>query len=154
MRQEKIKTAIAWILVVVCMGVIFWMSSQTSDESSAQSSAILIWLKNIFGNSIFTDFSVRKLAHFLEFAGLSLLINIALWQTRKKKEAPFAVALTSLYAVTDELHQLFIPGRSCQLMDWAIDTSGAILGAICFLIIFAVISSVKNRKNPIDSKNN
>lgn len=154
MRQEKIKTVAAWILVVVCMGVIFWLSSQTADESSAQSTAMLIWLKNIFGDNVFTDFIVRKAAHMLEFTGLSLLVNIALWQTRKKKETAFAIALTSLYAVTDELHQVFVPGRSCQLSDWAIDTAGAILGAICFLIIFAIFCAVKNRKKYIDSKNN
>lgn len=154
MQQEKIKTIIAWILVAVCMMIIFWLSSQTADESSAQSTTLLIWLRSIFGNNAFTDFVVRKSAHFLEFAGLSFLFNIALWQTKKKRMAVLAIVLTSLYAVTDELHQIFVQGRSCQVSDWAIDTAGAILGAIGFLFILALISAVKNRKISIDSENN
>ena len=66
------------------MGVIFWLSSRTADESSAQSDSILQWLINVFGSNIFTEFIVRKAAHCLEFTGLSLLFNIALFQTNKK----------------------------------------------------------------------
>lgn len=40
-----------------------------------------------------------------------------------------AVALASLYGVTDELHQLFVPGRMCDPADWLTDTLGATLGA-------------------------
>ncbi len=122
MQQEKIKTAICWVLVFICMGVIFWLSSRTAVESAQQSGSILQYLIEIFGDNIFTDFIVRKLAHFLEFTGLCLLMNIALYQTRKRKSFISATLLTSLYAVTDEVHQLFVEGRACRITDWAIDT--------------------------------
>lgn len=57
------------------MGIIFWLSSKTADESSRQSGVILEWITSIFGNNIFTDFIVRKLAHCLEFAGLCLMLK-------------------------------------------------------------------------------
>lgn len=132
------------------MGIIFWLSSRTADESSAQSGVLLEWLISLFGDNIFTDFIVRKLAHFLEFTGLSLLFNIALYQTKKRKMLITATALTSLYAVSDEVHQLFVEGRSCQISDWAIDTAGALLGTVGFLILFAIAGRIIKNKNTID----
>lgn len=153
MRQEKIKTAICWALVFICMGVIFWLSSRTAVESAEQSGSILNYLIAVFGDNLFTDFIVRKLAHFLEFTGLCLLMNIALYQTRKRKSLISATALTSLYAATDEVHQLFVEGRACRASDWAIDTCGAILGTIVFALILLIITKIKN-KNTIDRKIN
>lgn len=154
MRQEKIKTAFCWILVVICMGIIFWLSSRTADESSAQSGAILQWLISIFGDNLFTDFIVRKAAHCLEFTGLCVLFNLAFYQTRKKIMPIISIACTSLYAASDEFHQLFVDGRSCQFTDWIIDSCGAILGTIGFLILYKIICSIiqKNTKF-VDSKN-
>ncbi|MGN0521471.1 MAG: VanZ family protein [Eubacterium sp.] len=146
MRQEKIKTAVCWILTAVCMGVIFWLSSRTADESSAQSGSILDWLTKIFGENVFTDFIVRKTAHCLEYTGLSLLFNIALWQTSKKKQFFYATLFTSLYAVTDEIHQLFVDGRACKITDWAIDTAGAVIGTIAFAVIFTIIIAVIEKR--------
>lgn len=153
-EKNKIKTAICWILVFICMAVIFWLSSRTADESSQQSGTLLQWLIDRFGDNFFTDFIVRKLAHFLEFTGLCLLFNIAFYQTRQRKMPICSIICTSAYAATDELHQLFVEGRSCQITDWLLDTSGAVAGTIGFLILFAVISAIIKRKNTIDTGNN
>lgn len=150
MQREKIKTTICWLLVAICMAVIFWLSSRTADESALQSGAVLEWLINHFGDNIFTDFIVRKLAHFLEFTGLCLLFNIALYQTKKRKMLIPATVFTSIYAITDEVHQLFVDGRSCQFSDWAIDTAGAILGTIAFAVLFAIANRLLSKKNTID----
>jgi VanZ family protein len=150
MQREKIKTTICWLLVAICMAVIFWLSSRTADESALQSGAVLEWLINHFGDNIFTDFIVRKLAHFLEFTGLCLLFNIALYQTKKRKMLIPATVFTSFYAITDEVHQLFVDGRSCQFSDWAIDTAGAILGTIAFAVLFAIANRLLSKKNTID----
>lgn len=40
-----------------------------------------------------------------------------------------AVAIASLYGITDEIHQIFVPGRFCDPLDWMTDTAGALLGA-------------------------
>lgn len=121
------------------MGVIFWLSSRTATESSEQSGVIVEFLRKIFGDNVFTDFIVRKSAHCLEFTGLSFLFNLSLYVTKNKPSFVFAVMLTSIYAATDEFHQLFVEGRSCQITDWAIDTAGAILGALGFLVILSII---------------
>lgn len=125
------------------MGVIFWLSSRTATESSEQSGVIVEFLRKIFGDNVFTDFIVRKSAHCLEFTGLSFLFNLSLYVTKNKPSYVFAVILTSIYAATDEFHQLFVEGRSCQITDWAIDTGGAILGALGFLVILLIIKKCK-----------
>lgn len=132
------------------MIIIFYFSSRTADESAKQSSAILEWLLSIFGDNVFTDFIVRKSAHFLEYTGLCLLFNCAWYFTRNKKSVLISIACASAYAVTDEIHQLFVDGRSCEIRDWAIDTCGAALGAIGFLVLFSIADAIiKSRKKQL-----
>lgn len=128
------------------MGVIFYFSSRTAIESSGQSGFFVELFKRLFGDNGITDFIVRKTAHCLEFTGLALLFNIALYVQTDKIKPYLAIIFTSLYAVTDEVHQIFVEGRACQLMDWGIDTIGAILGTIGFLVIYFAIIQIKKRK--------
>lgn len=146
MQQENNKAyktlaIVFWILVVACMVAIFYFSSQTASESAYQSSIILDFLNRIFGEG-FTDFVVRKIAHFLEFTGLCVLFNSALFFTKGKRQVILSIILTSLYAITDEVHQIFVEGRSCEFRDWCIDTLGGITGAIGFLAVFFIIKLI------------
>ena len=68
------------------------------------------------------DLVGRKIAHVAEFALLGALLFRAL------RSAPVAVALGSLYAITDEVHQSFVDGRVGSPLDWAIDTVGVVAG--------------------------
>lgn len=162
MQQETtnlsiFKKILCYLPVIICMAVIFWLSSRTANESAKQSGAVLEWLIGIFGDNGFTDFIVRKLAHCLEFTGLSVLFNASLLLDRKKFMPVMAAILTSAYAITDEFHQLFVPGRSCQISDWAIDTCGAIAGSLAFALIYAIVKyAIVNRKTKsnIDTEDN
>lgn len=140
------------------MGIIFWLSSRTANESSAQSSKLLDWLIAVFGDGFLTSFIVRKLAHFCEYAGLCLLLCNAYYQSSAKKYILWGIITASAYSVTDEFHQLFVDGRSCEFRDWVIDTLGAVTGAVAFAVIFKIVQiaadkSSKN-KNKIDSTAN
>lgn len=149
MQQENKKwlKILFWILTVLCMAGIFYFSSRTADESSQQSLSLLKIFTKIFGDNVFTDFIVRKCAHCFEYTVLCILLNCALYFSRGKKSVLIAISFTSLYAVTDEIHQLFVTGRSCELRDWAIDTGGAIIGAIIFLAIFYIINLIFKQIN-------
>jgi VanZ family protein len=68
------------------------------------------------------DYVLRKCAHMTEYAILAVLFRRAIG-----RDAP-ALLLASAYAVTDEFHQTLVPGRHGTLVDWAIDTVGALLG--------------------------
>lgn len=124
-------------------------------QSMEQSGAVLQWLLNLFGDNFFTDFIVRKAAHCLEFTGLCLLFNIALYQTAEHKKPILSIILTSAYAATDEFHQLFVEGRSCQFTDWIIDSCGAVLGTMSFLILFYIVNLILQKKAKlVDSADN
>lgn len=152
MQQERIDCnfkagkIIFWILTAICMGVIFYFSSRTATQSSGQSNIIVAWLQKLFGENTVTDFIVRKSAHCLEFTGLCVLFNCAFFFTFQKKKPLISILCTSLYAVTDEVHQIFVEGRSCELRDWGIDTFGALLGTIGFLVLFYMIDRIVNGK--------
>ena len=118
------------------MAIIFWLSSKTADESAAQSSVIVKWIINHFGKNSVTDFIVRKLAHFSEYVGLCFLASNAIYQLSKRFIPLYSCALTSFYAISDEFHQLFIPGRAGQIRDVCIDSTGAL---IMILIIYFIL---------------
>ena len=155
MQQEKKNNLtaiiISWALVFICMAIIFWLSSKTADESAAQSSVIVKWIINHFGKNSVTDFIVRKLAHFSEYVGLCFLASNAI---HKQNPLIKSFLFTVLYACSDEFHQLFVDGRSCEIRDWAIDTVGALVGALAFYIIYIIIKKVVKKKNNIDTQIN
>lgn len=133
---NRAAAVVFWILSVVCMGIIFYLSSNTSTESSAQSGKILTWLSEIIKARWLSDFIVRKSAHFLEFTGLSLLLCGAFTCSCGRKKMALGLVTASAYAATDEIHQIFVDGRSCQFSDWLLDSCGALTGFIFFALFF------------------
>ena len=65
-----------------------------------------------------------KVGHFLVYGLLgTLLCRLG----NGGRAAGWALFLASAYGASDELHQFFVPGRSCSLADWVADTLGAAL---------------------------
>ena len=128
------------LLLILQMLFIFTMSSFGSDSSNAQSGQIIQVLRQVFSSLSHTSgpdasvlaFIVRKTAHFTEYAILGILFYFFYRQTLPQKNGLrlFVLAILSsfLYACTDEIHQLFVPGRSGQLTDVLVDTLGASFG--------------------------
>lgn len=127
------------------MVLIFFLSAQTAQQSTEQSSAVVDFLNSIFSSGA-TNFIVRKSAHFLEFALLAFLFGFALFCNSARAVFIKAVALTSAYAATDEIHQLFVAGRSCQITDWLIDSAGAAAGAAAFIAAAFILSRLKKKR--------
>ena len=149
MQQENkhpVPTVIFAVLSVLCMVMIFYFSSQSAGDSDKQSSIILEIVRRIFGNNSFSNFLVRKAAHFCEFALLGMLFNFTYYFYKNSKNIILSTSLASLYAASDEIHQIFVEGRSCQFRDWAIDTGGAITGMAVFLVIYLIINKVTKHK--------
>ena len=101
-------TLSAWALVVGWAAVIFAFSSIPS-----LSTELGTW-----------DLVLRKLAHLAEYAILGALL------VRAVRRPAVAVALAALYAVTDEVHQMFVDGRVGAPLDVGIDTLGALAGVL------------------------
>ena len=128
------------------MAIIFYFSSRPANQSAGQSSVVTLFLQRLFHTEAITEHMVRKFAHFTEFAGLGFLINTALYYSIGKQTLPLGIAIGSAYAGTDEIHQIFVDGRSCQFTDWALDTAGIVTGAIIFLILNLIIRKIIEHK--------
>ena len=123
-----------WILVGIWTAVIFLFS--TGPFGGEGTSRILLPLfAALFphatpGQLVLIHAAVRKAAHFLEYLVLSILLYRALraGQHTRLGAAAIAFVVSGLYAVTDELHQLFVPGRTAAAADCLIDVSGAAAG--------------------------
>ena len=88
-----------------------------------------------------------KIEHFTAYGILSIFINLAiLFQKKydgiKKYFGLIAIPMIGFYAALDELHQLFIPGRDCDIWDWTADMIGASLG---FLLIYIFYKKFINK---------
>ena len=153
MRGGTAVKIICWALAAACMAAIFYFSSRTADESEQQSGFFAQLITRLFGIGGFSDFIIRKLAHFTEFAGLGLLFAIALKVQTGKAKTPAAIICSSIYAATDEIHQIFVPGRARRVLDWGIDTCGAALGALAVLLIITLAAKNKASKSKKQSNN-
>lgn len=84
-----------------------------------------------------------KLEHSLAYFGLSFLLYLTLLFQKKsdflkKYAAIFTILIIVIYAVLDEVHQLLIPGRSCEMLDFLADMLGGIVGIIILKILIRV----------------
>lgn len=129
--------AICWMIFI------FIMSHTNGNDSSNQSNFIakmILEFINIDQNTL--TFIIRKIAHMSEYAILLLFVYYGIHKTIRYKYALLGSLLISfIYACSDEIHQLFIPGRSGQFTDVLIDTSGA-------LIMLLIIYLWQKRKKP------
>jgi VanZ family protein len=94
-----------WLAAAAWAGLIFWLSSSSDAQGG-------FWLLELlpYGD---------KLAHAVAFGALASFVYLAsgrFW---------LALALASAYGVSDEVHQLFVAGRSPDARDWLADTAGA-----------------------------
>lgn len=86
----------------------------------------------LFGHAV----DVSPVGHFVEYFIFGILLCNALrFSVPLPRAIFFALILGSAYGVTDEIHQLFVPDRSCDPLDWLVDTVAVFLGASLFSLI-------------------
>ena len=158
----KYKDKVLIILAIIWMGIIFMFSAQVSDESKSSSnkvtSAVVNTVISIKKENISEEkrqkiiedktFIVRKTAHFTEYFILGLILILFL-QTKEKLTTKYiilAIIFCVLYATSDEIHQLFVDGRSCKIMDILIDTCGSSLAILGFTSIYKITTNLKKQK--------
>ena len=145
--KRKIHIGISWVLVIICMGIIFALSAQVADDSQELSDSFIRKIFETFGIVIESDL-IRTIAHCLEFMGLSVLLFNAVYVTWFLKLTPIIAFLgTAFYATTDEIHQIFVPGRAFQISDILVDSTGALIGVTASFVILEIILSIKKRGN-------
>ena len=151
------------ILIIICMSVIFFFSHQKADDSRETSSKVVIKIVEILDikdNLTKTQTlsladrlhrTARKVAHFSIYAVLGFLFALLFKEYNYNFKHIFnrAVVFSFLYACTDEFHQLFVIGRSCELRDVCIDSLGAAFGAMCALLSIIIFTGKGQRKNEV-----
>lgn len=143
------KRHLSSVLVLGWMLLIFYFSAQPATSSSALSSGItkslLSQLQGVLPFLKSSDWAfwhtvVRKNAHFSAYLVLALLVHFKLKTLGIRNAKGLSLLLCVLYAMTDEFHQLFVPGRSAEIRDVFIDSAGASLG----LLLTAVYEKIKH----------
>ena len=160
--NKRILRFIALILLVLWMSLIFGLSSQNAANSASVSSGLsrkivsMLYpkfedLSEAEQREILSSlaFPVRKAAHFSLFAVLGVIAfwNVSFFDKLSLKvKSLISIGFSSLYAATDEFHQLFIEGRSGELRDIFIDTAGAIFSISVLLIVRQIALKKKAKK--------
>lgn len=160
MKNVKILRIIIAVLILLNMAAIFSFSAQKAQQSQNTSSSVIESIVRVIHGG-FDSWSeekkttvvqsyqklVRKLAHMTEYASLGALVcAFALTFKKVKSGLTLSVLFCALYAASDEIHQLFVPGRSGQLSDVLIDTSGSVLGIAAMGLLVFVFVKIKRRK--------
>ena len=114
LRRLSLLAALAW------MAVLFYLSHQPSLATPT-----------LFHGQ-------DKLFHALAYGVLGSLLLAAHTLSRdgySKRQAIISALIASLYGISDEVHQAFIPGRSSEVLDWVADTTGALIavGLLAYL---------------------
>ena len=150
--NKTVMRLILGIMLICWMFIIFWFSNQPATESSEISGTISYrlvedtddifnWgltaeqIRKIAGN---IEYPIRKAAHMTEYAILFLLsylatVKISMSQSRFYNRS-IAVLISLLYACSDEMHQLLVPGRSGKMIDVGIDMAGVLIVLICMIL--------------------
>ncbi len=141
------------------MCLIFYLSSQVADQSARLSSGITqFFIRMITGvfpkvhiNMESLGFAIRKLAHFLSYLVLGVLVLNAFGKcgVQGYKRIIFSAIVCILYAASDEIHQLYVPGRGGQIRDVLIDSSGAATGFILYIITRKIRLTKKESKTEV-----
>jgi VanZ family protein len=154
---------IAWLLVAIWMGLIFYFSAQPAVKSSKASTVVTEKIVRVFlkefnslnskkqQSIIFsTNNIIRKVAHAGLYFVLGILVSLAILLHKKNTLYVFVSSfkISLIYAISDEFHQAFVPGRGPLIIDVVIDSFGAILGILLTIIIFKFVKrSFYNGKN-------
>jgi VanZ family protein len=111
-----------WAPPVAYLGLIFYLSSQSAVAWAAP----------------YPD----KLLHGLEYMALALLLARA-WNGGLGRVPAVRLLLWTwvgcvVWAISDELHQSFVPGRDCEALDAVADATGAAIGLVALRLILAL----------------
>ena len=144
------------VLTIACMVTIFLFSGDNADASSHKSSrvtkaAVETLVKDYDEMSPEKQQSVldkaehivRKLAHFSIYTLLGFLASFTVGRRRLfSRKSLGVIVFCFLYAGSDEIHQLFVPGRSGMFTDVLIDTGGAVTGMLVSMLLMFIIGKI------------
>ena len=162
MTKKLALRVIFWVITVGIMVIVFLNSAKDATQSSAISTAFTEQLFSVFvpdyGSmdeasqlSLITEmqFFIRKSAHFLSYFAMGLFCILAYntYELSLRNKLLFSAATCVAFAISDEIHQLFVPGRSGEIRDVLIDTAGILLATLTVAAIIYLNKRRREKKN-------
>lgn len=160
MTRQRVYRLVLWIGVIAVAVMIFCFSAQSGPKSTSVSTVIVQEViqvvdpeyeqrtpeeqLNVFG---FVEKLIRKGAHFLEYAALGFFIRLLVGSYGLNRRTRISWLIGTLYACTDELHQLFISQRAAMWQDVLLDGSGVLAGIVVAYTCTVLAERWKNRKD-------
>lgn len=142
MEKMTYKHILRFLPMIVWMAVIFYLSAQPAEQSSELSTGIMHVLlefteKTLVIDDGFFHHIIRKSAHLIAYLLLGILTMFALEHRIKQNMIQILIALLIgvLYAMSDEVHQLFVAGRSGEIADVGIDALGVLIGVLIYILL-------------------
>lgn len=132
MLSRMDRKLVRWLPVLLWMGLIFYMSAQPDLPHHPDD---------------IVDLILKKMGHMAEYG---ILAGLVWWAWPKGGEADsrriflFTLIISGLYAISDEFHQFFVPGRDGRLLDVAFD----LVGALLILLLLTNLTSLVDRREP------
>ena len=147
------------ILLLCTFFIIFGFSSQNGEQSGGISRKISETILKVSSNYnkleeeekeivlYRTESIIRKIAHFSIYTvvGFLLMGLLSTYKLRDKWRMIITIVIGILYAISDEFHQSFSPGRSPKVTDVYIDTLGIILGVLLVILIRMIYKKIKTK---------
>lgn len=115
---------------------------------------LAIFIESSFRQPEFIDLSIHlrdKIFHFFGYFILGLCVQTALLNKKSSMTVSSLKWITlifgSVYGASDEFHQYFVPGRSCDVLDWVADTLGTAFSLVFFKLINKLYTKIKETIN-------
>ncbi|MCI8471346.1 MAG: VanZ family protein [Clostridia bacterium] len=161
MKVNTIRIVLLFLLLAN-FSIIFMFSNQNSEESGNISSKIARMVEQKTEKAIEekeesvgrTEKVIRKIAHFSIYTSLGFLLMafVSTYALTQRKRILVSLSIGVLYAISDEIHQIFVPGRASQITDVMLDSMGILFGILVVLMILKIKQKIKNKNNKLVEK--
>lgn len=150
MKNKRMKI-ITGVLVAIWMAVVFAFSNEPSVQTQSTSGNVTEKIVNIISKVVNIPEEkkentiqrlnpyIRKIAHYLLYTlgGIFIIISMNQYNTlSENKKIIISLIIGIVYSISDEIHQYFIRGRACQIIDVYLDSLGIATGV--FLVLFFI----------------
>lgn len=153
-KKLKIKRMILYVFLAIVLLIIFLFSGEPGKKSQNTSDKFTSSIINITNKDISASkkneiiknsrFIIRKAAHFTIYFVLGTIVFLLINTYNINNKVLISIILCFIFGCLDELHQVFIPGRTARIYDCVIDTIGSSV-SILLLNTYYIIK-LKNKK--------
>ena len=145
-KGNKILFSLFLLLSLSVMVMIFYFSAQWADSSEQESMSLYDLFLQYTHLNFVSHNAFRKMAHFSEFAALGFCFCGCGYFFSSELHPLISVVACAVYALSDEIHQIFVPGRACRIFDVFVDSCGALFGILIFVLIALLIIKIKDKR--------